>query len=121
MKRVKHQRPYFQAKVFHKPLVSQEVARHVGVAIIDQRPEAHREQLQIHILHGGVESAVVNAHVVAANRPGGVNWERPSKLVQLSAGKLATVGSATGAWADQRSDTRTTFILRRGTKTQTAA
>lgn len=63
------QRPYFQAEIFHKPLVSQEVARHVGVAVIDQRSEAHREQLQIRILHGPVQRSVANAHVLTANKP----------------------------------------------------
>lgn len=63
------QRPYFQAEIFHKPLVPQEVARHVGVAVIDQRSEAHREQLQIRILHGPVQSSVANAHVLTANKP----------------------------------------------------
>lgn len=76
LKRLNHLltwRPYFQAEIFHKPLVSQEVARHVGVSIVDQRSEAHREQLQIRILHGRVQSGVVSAHVVTANKPGGVN------------------------------------------------
>lgn len=102
LKRINHlltERPYFQAKIFHEPLVSQEVARHVGVAIIDQRSEAHRQQLQIHILHGGVQSAVVNAHVVTANKPGGVNCERPLKLLQLPVGKLTIVRLFMGSFS----------------------
>lgn len=33
-----------QAEVFHKPLVSQEVAGHVSVPVVDERPQAQREQ-----------------------------------------------------------------------------
>lgn len=76
--------PYFQTKIFHKPLVSQEVARHVSVSIVDQHPEACRQQLQIRILHGWIQGGVVIAHVITANQSqGGATGQ--SKVVHKSA------------------------------------
>lgn len=53
---------YLLVELLHKPLVSQEVAGHVSVSVIDQRPDTQRQQLQIHILHCRVDVGVLSSH-----------------------------------------------------------
>ena len=59
---------YLQAEVLHKPLVSQEVAGHVGVSVVDQPPQAQREQLQIHVLHCCIQGGVLLANFITTNK-----------------------------------------------------
>lgn len=62
---------YLQAEVFHKPLVSQEVAGHVGVSVVDEHPQFQREELQIHILHCWVQSGVIPSNSITSKRTKG--------------------------------------------------
>lgn len=70
---------YLQAQIFHKPLVSQEVARHIGVSIVDEHSEAQREQLQIHVLHWWIQGGVLRSNIltVETNRSRG-QWSTHS-------------------------------------------
>lgn len=63
---------YLQAEVFHKPLVPQEIARHVRVSIIDQRPQTQRQQLQVNLLHRLIERCVPIANDVTAEKAKGI-------------------------------------------------
>lgn len=42
---------HLKSEVLHKPLVSQEVAGHVSVSVVDERSQVQREQLQVNLLH----------------------------------------------------------------------
>lgn len=64
----KNQSFYLQAEVFNKPLVSQEIARHVGVSVIDQRPQAQSEQLQVHLLHCLIQDCVLSTNNVTTKK-----------------------------------------------------
>lgn len=63
---------YLQAEVFHKPLVPQEIARHVRVSIIDQRPQTQRQQLQVNLLHRLIEHCVPIANDITAEKAKGI-------------------------------------------------
>lgn len=57
---------YLHAEVLHEPLISQEVAGHVRVSVVDERPQVEREQLQIHVLHRRVQRHVLVSNRIAA-------------------------------------------------------
>ena len=52
------------AEILHKPLVSQEVTGHVSVSVVDERPQAQRQQLQIHLLHCWVLVGVIRSNII---------------------------------------------------------
>lgn len=67
---VKHINKNFnlQAEIFHKPLIPQEVARHVSVSIVDKCPQAQMEQLQVHPLHCWIQSGVLLSNIITTGK-----------------------------------------------------
>lgn len=69
---------YLHPKVLHKPLISQEVAGHVCVSVVDESPQAEREQLQIHVLHRRIQTLIfVSNRITATNEK--LNEEKMSQ------------------------------------------